>query len=262
MKRWMGLLCLFSLYTSGSVSAGQKVETPLTFSVLSYQVQSSSQDKLPMIGGKLDAFDIAGIQGCFASCDALLAAAHHPNKYYFSERPHWWNRANSGLASLSNFPLIEVKKLYYKAQADFVDESAAKGLLLMRYNVNGHVLDVYNTQMQAGEGNLDIAARQFQVLELMKYLQTESPEDHSVILIGDFNMGSVKPTIKEKLKLQDSSDALPQWWVDQLDRVLFRSGSNTVFKPIAWKDMSDEFVDAEGRPLSDSAPIAVQFELE
>jgi exonuclease III len=257
----MGLLCLFSLHYGGAGLASEHAETPLTFSVLTYQLRGATTENLPLIGHKLDAFEIAGIQGCFKNCESLLAAAHHPNKYYFSERPFWWNRSNSGLASLSNFPLIEVKKLHYKAQANLVDEDASKGILLMRYDVNGHILDVYNTQIQSGQEQLDIAARQFQALELIQYVNVESPAEHAVVLIGDFNMGSSKqPTIKSKLKLQDPAEAL--YFENQFDRVYFRSGSNTVFKPIAWKDMSEIFVDGKGAPLSLSAPIAVQFSLE
>ncbi len=263
MKRWMGLLCLFSLHYGGSGLAAEHAGTPLTFSVLTYQVQTASPENLPVIGRKLDDFDIAGVQGCFSSCGILLAAAHHPNKYYFNERPFWWKRSNSGLASLSNFPLIEVKKVYYKAQAGFLNPDASKGILLMRYDVNGHILDVYNTQIQAGQEQLDVAARQFQALELVQYVNVESPPEHTVVLIGDFNLGKSKqPTIKSKLKLQDPAETLYGWFENPFDRVLFRSGSNTVFKPIAWKDLSDVFVDAAGAPLSQSAPIAVEFSLE
>ncbi|HYX34020.1 MAG TPA: endonuclease/exonuclease/phosphatase family protein [Oligoflexus sp.] len=262
MKRWLGLLCLFSLYSSGSVVAAEYHGSSLTFSVLTYQVQSATPENLQLIGSKLNDFDIAGVQGCFARCESLLEASDHPNKYYFKDRPHWWNRANSGLASVSNFPLLEVKKLYYKAQANFVDENASKGLLLLRYNVNGHILDVYNTQMQPGQGQLDFAARQFQALELVQYVAAESPANHAVVLIGDFNMGETRPTIKAKLKLEDPAESLHGWFENQFDRVLYRSGSNTVFKPISWKDLSELFVDTEGFPLSASVPIAVQFSLE
>lgn len=263
MKRWMGLLCLFSLHYGAPGLAAEPAETPLTFSVLTYQVQTASSTNLPLIGSKLDDFDIAGIQGCFTSCDVLLAASHHPNKFYFNERPFWWKRSNSGLASLSNFPLIEVKKIYYKAQASFVDDKEAKGVLLMRYDVNGHILDVYNTQIEAGQDQLNLAARQFQALELVQYVNAESPEEHTVVLIGDFAVGKSKqPLIKSKLKLQDPAETLFGWFENPFDRVLFRSGSNTVFKPIAWKDLSQEFVDGNGAPLSRSAPIAVQFSLE
>lgn len=262
MKRWLGLLCLFSLYSSGSARAAENSGTPLTFSVLTYQVQSASSENMPVIGHKLDDFDIAGIQGCFAQCESLLNAAHHPNKYYFNERPSWWHRSNSGLASLSNFPLIEVKKLHYKAQVNLVNDDTSKGILLMRYDVNGHILDLYNTQMQPGEEKLNAAARQFQTLELVQYVGLESPPEHTVILIGDFNMSGTKPTIKSKLNLQDPAESLHGWLDNQFDRVLFRSGSNTVFKPIAWKDMSEVFVDAGGVPLAASAPIAVHFSLE
>jgi endonuclease/exonuclease/phosphatase family metal-dependent hydrolase len=260
MKRWMGLLCLFSL--NGSAQAVENSRTPLTFSVLTYQVQSASSENMPVIGQKLDAFDIAGIQGCMAHCEDLLNAAHHPNKYHFNERPHWWNRRNSGLASLSNFPLIEIKKIHFKAQIGLTSDNANKGVLLMRYDVNGHILDLYNTQMQPGEEKLSAAARQFQTLELVQYVAMESPAEHTVILIGDFNMSGAKPTIKSKLNLQDPAESLHSWVDNQFDRVLFRSGSNTVFKPIAWKDMSEVFVDIGGEPLAASTPIAVHFSLE
>jgi hypothetical protein len=159
--------------------------------------------------------------------------------------------------------LVEIKKIHYKAQANFVDESGSKGVLLMRYDVNGHILDVYNTQIQAGQNQLDVAARQFQTLELVQYVNMESPPEHTVVLIGDFNMGKSKqPTIKSKLNLHDPAESLMGWFENPFERVLYRSGSNTVFKPIAWKDMSEVFVDGGGAPLSRSAPVAVHFSLE
>jgi endonuclease/exonuclease/phosphatase family metal-dependent hydrolase len=262
MKRWLVLLCLLSLYVSGSRQALGSQKSPRTFTVLTYQVQSASAENLARIGSKLNDFDIAGIQACFASCDILLDAAHHPNKYYFNRHSQGGDHSNSGLASLSNFPLIEVKQLHYKVQANVDSESGSKGILLMRYSVHGSILDVYNTQVQPGIQQLDVATRQFQALELIRYVSGESPAEHAVVLISDFNLASTEAAIKAKLQLQEPGDFLSAWLPNASERVLFRSGSNTVFKPIAWQDVSKEFVDDAGLPLSSSSPVVVSFSFE
>lgn len=298
MKRWIGLLCLFSLYSCGQT---QSISTPASdaeavhFSVLTFNVAArpGRGDKelervLPLIGQKLDAFEISGVQECLSKCELLLNASKAPYKSYFKDKIGGIFPTNSGLASLSKYPIIEVKKRYYLAQAELSDQIAIKAILLIRYNIAGHTVDVYNTNMQPGDSQHAQTARTLQAAELIQMVLTESPPTNAVIIHGDFNMGPKRPGktwskydpqhynsqadmlarttvfsgIMQSLALRDASDFVFGPKLDHIDRILFRSGSNTVFKPVGWDDKSDVFVDAEGHPLSDNTPVAVRFEMQ
>ncbi len=299
MKKWIGVLGLLSLCSCGlsdSKSSSQSEDKVRTsFSILTYNVQSRpivdaarARRNLPLIGAKLDEFDIVGIQECFSRCELLLNASQLSSQYYFKDREYWWTWLNSGLAGLSRFPLVEVKKHFFKSQAEFPDQLASKGILLTRYLINEKTVDVYNTQLQAGSSQGAHKLRQEQAEELVTFVGRESSPEHTVIVLGDFNLGPVRPgkplaghelqqdkslagimdrttvlsNIMKSLQLVDASDLLLETIPDRNDRVLFRSGSNTVFKPILWEDQGAQFVDAEGNSLSRGAPIAVRFELE
>jgi len=188
MKKWIGVLGLLSLCSCGlpdsksSSMSEDKVRT--SFSILTYNVQSRpildyarTRRNLAQIGAKLDDFDIVGIQECFSRCELLLNASQLSSQYYFQDREHWWSLANSGLAGLSRFPLLEVKKQFFKSQANIADPLASKGILLLRYLVDGKTVDVYNTQLQAGSSQCAQKARQQQAEELVTFVGRESPLD-------------------------------------------------------------------------------------
>jgi endonuclease/exonuclease/phosphatase family metal-dependent hydrolase len=148
---------------------------------------------LPLIGQRLNDFDIAGVQECFTHCDLLLGAATHPTRFYFDEREHWWSLANSGLASVARFGLLDTQTTYFSADAEIGDSVASKGVLLLSLALGGHVLDIYSTHMQAGESEGAQEARRVQADELVAFVQAHSPAGHSVMVHGDFNMSPARP---------------------------------------------------------------------
>lgn len=283
-----------ALFPGLMMAVGGKVEIlpqgSGTFSLLSYNVQarpvldhSRARKNLPVIGRKLNAFDLAGVQECFSFGERLLDQTTHPTRSYFDRRQHWWSLANSGLLSVSRFPSKEVHTMFYAAKAELPDRVASKGILLIRYEFFGRTLDVYNTHMQAGNRGQAQMARAQQAEELVQFVSKLSPPDHAVIIHGDFNMGPSRPgkawtppshyaseadmltrtmvfsRMMKTLRLNDVSDRLFGPTLDHIDRVLFRNGNHFVLTPLSWKELDAEFRDAEGRPLSDSSPIAVRF---
>lgn len=262
------------------------------FTVLTYNVQARpvldrqrARRNLPKIGMLLRQFDVVGAQECFANCKLLLEAADHPSKAYFSQRKRWWSLANSGLAALGRLPLLEVRTEFYDERAELADRVASKGILLTRYALDDVLLDVYDTHMQAGHSAPAAAARRGQADQLVRFVSMNSPPEHAVIVLGDFNMGPHRPgrdwqayeplhyssasdaeertttfrDMMQALQLSDASDSLFGPRYDHIDRILFRSPAGGHVVPVTWEDRSPDFVDEGGRRLSDGAPIAVQF---
>lgn len=269
-----------------------QVATPPAFSLITYNIQSRplldadrARRNLPIIGEKLNEFDIAGVQECFSLADLLFDAADHESRYYFDKPGHWWSLANSGLASLSRFRLLAVKTHHYTNKAETADQVASKGILLTRYDIGGQIVDVYNTHMQAGHSDAAQQARQRQADELARFVEHNSPLCHAVILHGDFNMSPARPgkpwqqyqpqhyasdadmtartavftALMQRLHLHDVSDELFGPIHDHIDRVLHRDSDTVALVPLSWENRGNSFLDAEGKPLSDSSPIVVRF---
>jgi hypothetical protein len=142
--------------------------------------------------------------------------------------------------------------------------------------------------MQAGSSPGAQGARIRQMQELVEFVNQHSPPSHQVILSGDFNMGprrvgkdwsDYKPNhyssqndmlqrtavfdeFTKELNLTDVSDQLLGPHLDHIERVLSRSGTLGRLTPHQWQDLSAEFVDAQGLPLSDGMPLAVGFLLD
>lgn len=277
-----------------ATSVAASTSSPIEFSLLTYNVQSRpvlddsrARRNLPLVGQLLNDFDIAGVQECFSHADALLGATTHPTKFYFDHREHWYSLANSGTLSVARFPSREFATIHYSREWEWGDFVASKGILLMSLDVVGHVVDVYNTHMQAGASKGAQSAREVQARELVAFVQAHSPRSHTVIVHGDFNMGPARPgkafadfspqhyaspedmeqrtrvfsAMTRDLELADVSDTLFGPTKDYIDRVLYRSGDGDSLVPIDWRDNGARFVDGAGAALSDSAPVSVRFRL-
>lgn len=261
-----------------------------SFSILTYNVQARpflddlrARRNLPIIGENLNAFELAGVQECFSHGNLLLGAADHESRIAFQGRQHWWSLANSGLASFSRFPVRETKTLFFRHKGEIADSVASKGVLLMRCKISGEILDVYNTHMQAGNSASAQEARAGQAMELADFIERNSPPAHAVILHGDFNMSpprtahsspsphyanaedeAVRTAIfagmQGRLRLRDVAETLNGSAGDDIDRILYRSGTRLQITPVKLTHHDTEFRDAGGASLSDSPPISARFD--
>lgn len=263
--------------------------------LISYNVQARpvlddarAAINLPIIGAMFGEFGVADVQECFSQCDKLLAAAPQPNKYYFDQRQNFFSLANSGLAGLSWYPIEQVVTVNYQAKAELADTVASKGVALIRLNIDGFAVDVYNTHMQAGDSDGAHVAQSAQADELIAFIATHSPSERTVILHGDFNMGPARPgkpladftpnhysneadmlartanfqKLVDQLGLSDVSDVLFGPVRDHIERVLYRPGQGVKVRPLSWEDRTATFLDPQGAPLSDSMPMVVELALE
>lgn len=290
---WRGGLLLFLLCVAFPLGRGiltHRKPEGNSFSILTYNVQARpilddlrARRNLPIIGEKLNAFDLAGVQECFSHGSLLLGAADHESRITFKGRQHWWSIANSGLLSFSRFPVRESKNLFFQHKGEIADTVASKGILLTRCEISGELLDVYNTHMQAGNSASAQESRALQATELVDFIERNSPPGHAVILHGDFNMGppraahlspsphyatpedeaartAVFARMQGRLRMLDVAETLHGSAGDDIDRILYRSGTKLHIRPVNLTNHDAEFRDAGGASLSDSPPISARFE--
>jgi endonuclease/exonuclease/phosphatase (EEP) superfamily protein YafD len=130
----------------------------------------------------------------------------------------------------------------------------------------GLAVDVYNLHMDAGGCEGDIHARGVQTDQLLEKIRTRSV-GKAVIVAGDTNLKRSRPDDVESLEHLLSEASLREACLflncaqETIDRVLFRGSDSVSLVPISW-DHPPQFVDAEGRDLSDHKPVAVRFHWE
>lgn len=275
-------IAFFSLMTA-SVGFSER------FSILTYNVQmrpvlDQNDYKATRISPKLNFFDIATIQESFAKKSRLMKDALHPEQRHFTDKRHCFSFVDSGLSTLSKFPVIFEAKEIYHSYAGFSDSLASKGILLTRLLIDGLILDLYTTHMQAGYTDSENRARREQAKQVIEFVNRHSPREHSVLIVGDFNMSPKRPDRKfedfkpqhysherdmiqrtdsfqlmlEGLELTDVQDLLEPKKVDEIERMVFRAGCNHEFRPEKVY-RAPQFIDEHGAPLSDGLPLGAEF---
>jgi len=256
---------------------------PAEFSVLTYNVQGrpsfdDTKHKFPYISPLLNRFDIVGVQECFKDHQRLWAQADHPVKVYHSELRNPFKIVGSGLGNLGRFPLVATEAMTFSDPGDFQNWPASKGILLTRFDVNGMTLDVYNTHFCAGRKEDSRRAKHVQGDEMIAFVQQHSPPAHNVIFVGDFNMRPsrgpedreahkddpkvvVFDRVFEALKFRDASDEINGPTRIDIDRILFRPGTDCTMEVLSWQKDGPEFYDPAKAPLSDHEPVFARFRL-
>jgi endonuclease/exonuclease/phosphatase family metal-dependent hydrolase len=218
---------------------------------------------LPLIGSGLARFDLALVQEDYAYPQLLRQNLLLPYATAPFERGNVLHFGD-GLSYFAKLPLTRVTR---KAWVDchgvidsYFDCLTPKGMAYLSVEVTpGVLVDVYNVHLDAGRGALDKAAREKQLLQLAKQIESQSAE-RAVIVAGDFNL-----TRSEKAKLEgfmsatrlrDACSTLrcPDPW--RLDRVLLRSSPALRLTPKAWQ-LDQSFRDERGLPLSDHLAVSV-----
>jgi len=261
-----------------------------SFNICSYNVQmrpilDNVCYKAKRIGPRLNQFDIACLQEGFAGDHKLAKYTNHIHKVNPDQKRNCFTIVDSGLLTLSNFDLKAVHFEVYNNYATFQDFIASKGVLMTRWNINGCLVDVYNTHMQAGNGQEGLDAARSQILQLIKAVNTHTPPENGLIVLGDFNMSPIRPgktnlellpqpmydddtimihrttsfnMMVTQLNLTDVYDIFYPGQFDYFDRCLFRSGIKVKLVPNSIK--SDKtFLDENGNMLSDAWPLVINI---
>ena len=242
----------------------------LTYNVHGLPPEITGDDtdaRLDAIGPLLADYDIVGVQEDFdddrharmadASGQPVVVrfdALAEPDRFY-----------GSGLDVLTSLPPTSVHAEHYLACNGTLDGSgdclASKGFQVVRLALaHGVELDVYNTHLEAGGGDDDLAARQGHVDQLVASLSGRSA-GRAVVFTGDFNLHLSDPEdvpLLEQLAdeggLVDACETVGCDEPDRIDRVFVRSSAELDLEALAWW-VDERMVDETGAPLSDHDPI-------
>lgn len=214
------------------------------------------------------------------------------NPEFYDERSFWKGEkvgklVNSGLAILSNFPILEKQVHPYRrgACAGF-DCIANKGMVVAIIQIPGvpEPIAVFNTHMQAIDASgvsleRSRTAHNLQADEMVEFLTSDlMARGIPLIVAGDFNTKHDEGLMRYisnnenpihtvryyctqvvddcKIRMSFDSDAP---WMDTQDLQAFFSGSRVTIRPIAIEAIFDRPV--EGKTLSDHDGYFVEYRL-
>ncbi|MEZ6183765.1 MAG: hypothetical protein R3F62_02010 [Planctomycetota bacterium] len=130
----------------------------------------------------------------------------------------------------------------------------------------GVELDVYNLHADAGGDAGDENARAQQFAQLAQDLRVRSA-GRAVLVAGDTNLKAARARDAQVLLdflgvagLRDCAREVGNK-PELIDRIMIRDGGGLRLRPTQWRT-ADEFVDAQGGPLSDHAAVHVTLAWE
>lgn len=274
-KHLLALFASFSTCGSLPVSCSQAEVSVLTYNVQGLPGSITGRDtaeNISQISPLLNSYDIALIQEDFFYHPELSGAAEHP--YQIPREEDLYNEegelmANaSGLAGYSKFPIKNHINRRWFACNGIVDQKndclAPKGFSAAEHEITPNILvDIYNCHMDSGDSPGDVAARDRQIEQLAKFINTRSPR-RAVIVACDTNMGEQdRPQLEQLLLttgLKDSCKELNCLEPDRIDRIFYRNGTAVQLEPLRWY-IPEGFVDKNGERLSDHEPVMVDFKV-
>ncbi|MDP6931805.1 MAG: endonuclease/exonuclease/phosphatase family protein, partial [Myxococcota bacterium] len=140
---------------------------------------------------------------------------------------------------------------------------ASKGFQVIRLQLgpgSDHTLDLYNTHMEAGGGEDDVAARSAHLDQLIAAMSSVSA-DRAVLFLGDTNLHGGDPTEQAEIDrlldgtgLTELCTAVDCAEPERIDRILYRSSDALQVTGLDWW-VDSGFTDPDGVPLSDHDPI-------
>ncbi|HSU38968.1 MAG TPA: endonuclease/exonuclease/phosphatase family protein [Polyangiaceae bacterium] len=271
MRRLRALVfCAASLSAASSSAALPKGGR---FSVITYNVaglpegisESHPAANLPVVGERLNHFDLALVQEDFAYADSLRLRLKLP----FQSRPFVRGARydfGDGLSLFSRFRFSEPERTAWSSchgvTSDYFDCLTPKGFSVTTLELaEGVPLDVYDVHLDAGYSDGDRSARSSQLEQLAAAVLAHSAE-RAVLVGGDFNLEPSELGKLERLEhatgLADACSALQCSDMKRIDRVLYRGSTTLRVVPTAWR-VAPGFIDAHGAALSDHDPVLVDF---
>ena len=222
--------------------------------------------RFPLIGRRLNAYDVALVQEDFYHHEHLLAAVQHPT---ISR-----GNAGSGLTTLlkaDGVRLVDSEQVRYRDCAGWLlnrsDCLANKGFLRTRLELPGGMqVDVVNTHLDSGEDMVDHKARRAQLDTLISHVKRATPAG-ALVLGGDFNLDRNEPRDRALLErliaelgLTDSEalDGSTAGW-SHVDYLFYRSGPGTYLEVLEAGEAAEFTV--EGVPLSDHPALNLRLRI-
>lgn len=264
------LILLFSILIA-SRNLYAKDFTLLTYNIAGlpdYISSSNPSRNNPIIGKKLNAYDIVLVQEDFRYHGKLLRDNRHPYRSRF--QGGGFSGYGDGLNQLSITPMISYQRIAWDDCSGVFNRSndclTPKGFTFSTQIINNIEIHIYNVHFDAGRHQKDKAARSFNAEQLIDFIKTNSSLN-AIIVAGDFNLknndqNDVNLTEKLLNELNLKLACLELNCSDEkVDKILFRSGSKSELNLINRKVLAKEFSDHKGQ-LSDHDPVLGIFNIQ
>ena len=246
--------------------------------VLSYNVHGlppeitgdDTTGRMEQIAPLLGAFDLLGVQEDWMEDNhAILAAAVDlPTYARYNDAPEG-KAYGAGLSSWASLDEVDRLEQTYAACNGYSDGAgdcfAGKGFVALRLAVGESAFDFYNSHLEAGSGDEDIAARAEHVDELIAAMNGWS-EGRAVLFVGDTNLSGDDPVdAAEVARWEDATGVENACTIvgcpepERIDRLMLRSAGDVTLTAKDWR-VEAEFVDDEGVPFSDHDAIGVTMD--
>lgn len=276
-----------SVAADTKAASGAAVPASGSFNVLTYNVaglpeglsSGHPEKNTPLISPRLGAYDIVNVQEDFNYHAALYAGDDHPYRTPTSGGAAF----GDGLNTLSDLPYDDFERVKW-TKCNGTDCLTPKGFTLARVRLaEGAYLDLYNVHTNAGTTDADLAARRANITQLSDFI-TANSAGNAVLVMGDTNTRYTRAA--DNIRDLATRNGLTDAWVnlvrggsappagsdalvcdpanvtntcEVVDKVLYRSGPLLSLTATRYNNENTDFLDAEGKPLSDHYPHTVDF---
>jgi endonuclease/exonuclease/phosphatase family metal-dependent hydrolase len=244
--------------------------------------RSRPSEYTPLIGQHLNDYDLVLLQETWQTPDPnpaaplrcyhelLLTTAQHPYKSPSAPQPFGDDPRRpsallaDGLNVFSKIPLADTVRMPWSTCVDtFNDCSALKGFSLTPMQLTSELsVHVYNLHMEAGWTDADDEARAAAIEQLLTSIDLHS-RGEALIVGGDFNLRDrarakeLLGKLRERAGLRDACAGCER--PHNVDKILYRGSDRIALSADAWRLETSVFRTEDGEPLSDHAPLAVDF---
>ena len=234
----------------------------------------------PVIGRRIEPYDVVHVQEDFNYHAALYANNDHPHRTPTSGGVPF----GDGLNTLSHLPYSDFHRVRWE-RCNGTDCLTPKGFTASRVRLaEGVYVDLYNLHTNAGVSDADLAARRANITQLTRYVERHSA-GNAVIVAGDTNTrytrtGDNIRELADTLGLTDAwvervrggvrpeagSPALvcqtnaPTQDCEVVDKILYRSSAFVELRLADYRNDHADFLDEDGRMLSDHYPHTAGFD--
>jgi len=229
--------------------------------------------RYPLLLEKAARFDVVLLQEDFAHQPIVDAGKRHPLLVRGNGAWRGWPVfQGAGLTLLAHLaalasPVLAPYELCHGWLSAANDCFGHKGYLMQRLQLaGGAAIDVWNTHLDAGAGDGDQSAREFQLQRLAAAIARHSGA-RAVIAGGDFNLDWDEPSERALLErflaragLAIAARTPEGAWRSRLDYLLYRPAADTALA-VREAGMARDFVGPAGAPLSDHPAIFAVFEV-
>ncbi|RNG38455.1 endonuclease [Streptomyces botrytidirepellens] len=279
--------CAGTLGATTPAVADAKAAPSGSFNVLTYNVaglpeglsSGHPEKNTPLISPRLGAYDIVNVQEDFNYHAALYAGDDHPYRTPTSGGAAF----GDGLNTLSDLRYDDFERVKWR-KCNGTDCLTPKGFSLARVRLaEGAYLDLYNVHTNAGTTDADLAARRANITQLSDFI-TANSAGNAVLVMGDTNTRYTRAA--DNIRDLATRNGLTDAWVnlvrggsappagsdalvcdpenvtntcEVVDKVLYRSGPLLSLTATRYNNDNTDFLDAEGKPLSDHYPHTVDF---